>query len=163
MYNEIITSPNTAIGLIWDHWLVRKYLFNNIVWSDNIRVYSERRFSTEVGCETEHHHPETFLKYLFLFAPQLRFKPVPIPPREPDYEVFGKNDTTNEKIAERRRRAHLLFQEQQDLVGQRKREAILKRLAEQDREQAVLEKTKDGWVNLANRMFYFFLVTRPQN
>ncbi|KAK7107042.1 coiled-coil domain-containing protein 81-like [Littorina saxatilis] len=77
---------------------------------------------------------------------QLRFKPVPIPPREPDYEVFGKNDTTNEKIAERRRRAHLLFQEQQDLVGQRKREAILKRLAEQDREQAVLEKTKDGIV-----------------
>ena len=69
---------------------------------------------------------------------------MPIPPREPDSEVFGKNDMTNEKLAERRRRAHLLFQEQQELVGQRKREAILKRLAEQEREQLVLDKTKEG-------------------
>lgn len=73
---------------------------------------------------------------------QLRYKPVPIPPREPDNEVFGKNDMTNEKMVERRRRANLLFQEQQDLVGQKKREAILRRLAEQERDQAVLERTK---------------------
>nr|KAG5704946.1 hypothetical protein BaRGS_022788 [Batillaria attramentaria] len=73
---------------------------------------------------------------------QLRYKPVPLPPREPDTEVFGKNDTTNEKLAERRRRAQQLFQEQQELVGQRKREAILQRLAEQERDQAVLHRTK---------------------
>ena len=74
----------------------------------------------------------------------MRTKPVPIPPRQPDNEVFGKNDTTNEILMERRRRAHLLFQEQQETVGQRKRDVILKRLAEQDREQQVLEKTKEG-------------------
>ena len=67
-----------------------------------------------------------------------------MPGREPDTEIFGKNDTTNEKIAEQRRRAYLLFQEQQELVGQKKRDAILKRLAEQEREQQVLDKTKEG-------------------
>lgn len=50
---------------------------------------------------------------------------------------------TNEKMAERRRRAYDLFQEQQDLVAQRKREAILKRLAEQKEEEQVLERTKN--------------------
>ena len=65
-----------------------------------------------------------------------------MPPREPDQEVFGKNDMTNEKMAERRRRAFDLFQDQQDLVAQRKREAILKRLAEQKEEEDVLDRTK---------------------
>ncbi|WAR07846.1 CCD81-like protein [Mya arenaria] len=69
------------------------------------------------------------------FCSRLRFKPLQVPAREPDKEVFGKNDMTNEKMAERRRRAFELFQEQQDLVAQRKREAILKRLAEQKEEE----------------------------
>lgn len=73
---------------------------------------------------------------------QLRFKPVPLPPRESDNEVFGKHDMNNEKMAERRRRAYELFQEQQDLVAQRKREAILKRLSEQREEEEVLDRTK---------------------
>ncbi|XP_076444889.1 coiled-coil domain-containing protein 81-like [Babylonia areolata] len=75
---------------------------------------------------------------------QVRFKPTLLPPREPDTEVFGKNDTTNETLAERRRRAQQLFQEQRDLVDQRKREVILRRLAEQERDQMILEKTKEG-------------------
>lgn len=73
---------------------------------------------------------------------QLRYKPLPIPRREPDIEIFGKNDMTNEKLAERRRRAQLLLQEQQEMVGQRKREAILRQLAEQERDQMVLERAK---------------------
>lgn len=73
----------------------------------------------------------------------MKFKPLQVPPREPDTEVFGKNDMTNEKMAERRRRAYDLFQDQQDLVAQRKREAILKRLAEQKEEEEVLERTKN--------------------
>ncbi|XP_045197677.2 coiled-coil domain-containing protein 81-like isoform X3 [Mercenaria mercenaria] len=73
---------------------------------------------------------------------RLRFKPLQVPARESDKEVFGKNDMTNEKMAERRRRAYDLFQEQQDLVAQKKRENILKRLAEQKEEEQVLERTR---------------------
>ncbi|KAK3577401.1 hypothetical protein CHS0354_032249 [Potamilus streckersoni] len=81
-------------------------------------------------------------KYKQALEAQLRFKPLQVPPREPDNEVFGKNDMTNEKMAERRRRAYDLFQEQQDLVAHKKREAILKRLAEQREEEDVLDQTK---------------------
>lgn len=77
------------------------------------------------------------------FFSRLRFKPLQVPPRQSDNEVFGKNDMTNEKMAERRRRAYDLFQEQQDLVAQRKRENILKRLAEQKEEEQVLERTRN--------------------
>ena len=73
---------------------------------------------------------------------QLKFKPLQVPPREPDGEVFGKNDMNNDKMADRRRRAYELFREQQDLVAQRKREAILRRLMEQREEEDVLERTK---------------------
>lgn len=55
---------------------------------------------------------------------------------------------TNEKMAERRRRAYELFQEQQDLVAQRKRENILKRLAEQKEEENVLERTRNEYVHI---------------
>lgn len=73
---------------------------------------------------------------------QLKFKPLEVPAREPDQEIFGRNDMTNEKMAERRRRAFEMFREQQDLVAQRKREGILKRLAEQKEEEEVLERNK---------------------
>ena len=73
----------------------------------------------------------------------MRFKPVQVPPRESDNEVFGKNDMNNEKMAERRRKAYNLFKEQQDLVAQKKREEILKRLQEQKEEENVLKATRD--------------------
>lgn len=73
---------------------------------------------------------------------QLRFKPLQVPPREPDNEVFGKNDMTNEKMAARRSRAFDLFRDQQDLVAQKKRETILKRLGDQKEEEDVLARTK---------------------
>lgn len=83
---------------------------------------------------------ETYKKAL---EAQLRFKPLPMPEREPDNEVFGKNDMTNEKMAERRRRAFNLFQEQQSLVEQRKRDAILARLADQHKEENVLQRARN--------------------
>ncbi|GFO43539.1 coiled-coil domain-containing protein 81-like [Plakobranchus ocellatus] len=83
---------------------------------------------------------ETYKKAL---EAQLRFKPLPMPEREPDSEVFGKNDMTNEKMAERRRRAFNLFQEQQALVEQRKRDTILARLADQQKEEDVLHRARD--------------------
>ncbi|XP_071133662.1 coiled-coil domain-containing protein 81-like isoform X3 [Mytilus edulis] len=74
---------------------------------------------------------------------QLRFKPVQVPPREPDHEVFGKHDMNNEKMADKRRKAYDLFKEQQDLVAQKKREEILKRLQEQREEEDILQATKN--------------------
>ena len=88
------------------------------------------------------------MRYRFYLLFQLRFKPLQVPAREPDYEVFGKNDMTNEKMAERRRRAYEIFKNQQELVAQRKRENILKRLSEQKDEEQVLERTKNEYVFL---------------
>ena len=74
----------------------------------------------------------------------MRFKPLPIPGRVSDSSepIFGKNDMTNEGLAEKRRRAHELYKEQVGTVEQKKREAILKRLHEHKEEESVLEKTK---------------------
>ncbi|XP_041353947.1 coiled-coil domain-containing protein 81-like isoform X2 [Gigantopelta aegis] len=73
---------------------------------------------------------------------QLKFKPLPIPACEADGEIFGKNDLTNEKMLEKRRKAYELFQSQQELVAQKKRETILKKLCEQKEEEEILERTK---------------------
>ena len=73
---------------------------------------------------------------------QLKFKPQPIPPYEADGEIFGKNDMTNEKMMEKRRKAHELFKSQQELVAQKKRETILKRICEQKEEEEVIARAK---------------------
>ncbi|XP_067676631.1 coiled-coil domain-containing protein 81-like isoform X2 [Haliotis asinina] len=92
---------------------------------------------------------------------QLRFKPVPIPSCEPDSEVFGKNDMNNEKMAERRRRAHNLFREQQDFVAQKKRDIILKRLSEQKEEEETLSRTRKELLDdRANRHHMRFMSRR---
>merc|ERR1712178_391282 len=74
----------------------------------------------------------------------VRFQPLPMPARVPDSTepVFGKNDMTNEMMAERRKRAHELYKEQLNTVEQRKRDAILKRLGEQKEEESMLTRTK---------------------
>lgn len=84
---------------------------------------------------------------------QLKFKPLQVPPREPDGEVFGKHDMNNEKMADRRQRAYELFREQQDLVAQKKREAILRRLMEQREEEDVLERTKKELMDDRSKRF----------
>lgn len=71
-----------------------------------------------------------------------------LPEREPDGEVFGKNDMNSEKMAERRHKAYNLFKEQQAVVEQRKRDAILARLAEQQQEEKMLKRAKDEYVLL---------------
>lgn len=84
---------------------------------------------------------------------QLKFKPLQVPPREPDGEVFGKHDMNNEKMTDRRQRAYELFREQQDLVAQKKREAILRRLMEQREEEDVLERTKKELMDDRSKRF----------
>ena len=79
---------------------------------------------------------------------QVRFKPLPLPSREPDSTepVFGRFDMTNEKMADKRQRAHSLYRDQLAIVDQRKRDAILKRLSEQNEEEEMLARTKREWV-----------------
>ncbi|KAL8595079.1 hypothetical protein ACOMHN_019117 [Nucella lapillus] len=77
---------------------------------------------------------------------QVQLKPLPMPARLPDNEVFGKGDITNEIQMEKRRRAQLLFQEQHGTVEQKKREAILKQLSQQKRDEFVLKKTREALI-----------------
>ncbi|KAM7444978.1 Coiled-coil domain-containing protein 81 [Porites harrisoni] len=75
---------------------------------------------------------------------QVRCKPLPIPALEPDSKapIFGVLDTTDEKLMERKARAQQLYQEQLEMVAQRKRDAILKDLRNQKEESDMLERTR---------------------
>ncbi|KAJ7363411.1 Coiled-coil domain-containing protein 81 [Desmophyllum pertusum] len=75
---------------------------------------------------------------------QVRFKPLPIPALEPDSKapIFGVLDATDEKLIERKSRAHQLYQEQLEMVSQRKRDSILKDLRNQKEESDMLERTR---------------------
>lgn len=75
---------------------------------------------------------------------QVRYKPLPIPALEPDSKapIFGVLDATDEKLLERKTRAHQLYQEQLEMVAQRKRDAILKDLRNQKEESDMLERTR---------------------
>lgn len=74
----------------------------------------------------------------------MRCKPLPIPALEPDSKapIFGVLDATDEKLIERKTRAHQLYQEQLEMVAQRKRQAILKDLRNQKEESDMLERTR---------------------
>ena len=80
----------------------------------------------------------------------MRFKPLPIPARVPDSSepVFGKQDMNAEKMADRRRVAHGLYKEQLATVEHRKRDAILRQLAEQKEAEDMLKRTKQELVAL---------------
>ncbi|XP_073258017.1 coiled-coil domain-containing protein 81-like isoform X2 [Porites lutea] len=75
---------------------------------------------------------------------QVRCKPLPIPALEPDSKapIFGVSDATDEKLMERKARAQQLYQEQLEMVAQRKRDAILKDLRNQKEESDMLERTR---------------------
>ena len=74
----------------------------------------------------------------------MRYKPLPIPALEPDSKapIFGIHDATEELLIERKARAHQLYQDQLEMVAQRKREAILKDLRNQKEESDMLERTR---------------------
>jgi len=66
-----------------------------------------------------------------------------LPPLSPEPLYFATDvEARDEAIAEKRRRANELFREQVALVEQRKREAILKRLDQQQKEKEMLARNK---------------------
>jgi len=80
------------------------------------------------------------------------------PPTTEPY--FGRNDTNDAKIAENRRRAHELYREQLQTVQQSKRDAILKRLEDQRRDQSALIHARSDLVSDNARRYEHILETR---
>ncbi|XP_054753311.2 coiled-coil domain-containing protein 81-like [Lytechinus pictus] len=82
--------------------------------------------------------------YKRALSAQVRFKPLPLPGAVPDSKepIFGKFDATNEQLAERRRRAIEVFQEQISAVENRRKTGLSNHVKTQNEETDMLEKTR---------------------
>lgn len=82
--------------------------------------------------------------YQKALSAQVRFKPLPLPAAVPDSKepIFGKYDATNEQLAEKRRRAMKVYQEQLKAVDQAEKMKLLKHLKQQREETDMLERTR---------------------
>lgn len=74
---------------------------------------------------------------------QVQNKPFQLPRAEFDGEVFGKNDMSDEKLAEIRKRERDTFLMHKDLVEQRKREELLRQAREQEMDSEMLDRIKE--------------------
>ncbi|XP_071818829.1 coiled-coil domain-containing protein 81-like isoform X2 [Apostichopus japonicus] len=74
----------------------------------------------------------------------VRFKPLPLPVAVPDSKepIFGKYDATNEQLADKRRRAIKVYQEQLKAVDQAEKMKLLKHLKQQREETDMLDRTR---------------------
>ncbi|XP_071956255.1 coiled-coil domain-containing protein 81-like isoform X2 [Antedon mediterranea] len=74
----------------------------------------------------------------------VRFKPLPLPAAVPDSKapIFGKNDATNEKLAEQRRRAIEVFRDQLAAVEASRQSKVLKHIKQQKEESQILDRTR---------------------
>ncbi|XP_038076571.1 coiled-coil domain-containing protein 81-like isoform X2 [Patiria miniata] len=100
--------------------------------------------------------------YQRALSAQVRFKPLPLPAAVPDSKepIFGKNDATNEQLADKRRRAIEVYKEQLSAVEQTRRQKLLSHLRTQREEMDILDRTRRELVaDRANR-FNDSVVTR---
>ena len=77
------------------------------------------------------------------FLLQLKYKPLQVPDKLPDTEVFGKHDTTEADLVARREHAKRIAGEQLNTVADRKRAEILKRLQDQEEEDDKIRRNKE--------------------
>ncbi|XP_033113235.1 coiled-coil domain-containing protein 81-like [Anneissia japonica] len=79
----------------------------------------------------------------------VRFKPLPLPAAVPDSKgpIFGKNDATNEKLADQRRRAIEVFREQLAEVEAARQNKVLKHVKQQKEESEILDRTRRELIN----------------
>ena len=75
------------------------------------------------------------------FQIKLKLSQAPEPEVDSADPYFGKLDENDTTLAEKRKRAREIYQEQVALVEQRKRDALLKRLDEQRMEDDMLHRT----------------------
>lgn len=70
-----------------------------------------------------------------------------MPRSEFDGEVFGKDDMSDERLAEIRKRERETLLWHKDLVEQRKREELIRLTREQELEAEMLEKSKEEYLH----------------
>nr|XP_034971799.1 coiled-coil domain-containing protein 81 [Zootoca vivipara] len=76
---------------------------------------------------------------------QIKMRPAPLPEYEPDSAgvIFGKNDMTNEKMGEGKKRCQEYSKYQLQAAAERKRAAILRELIDQRRAAEMLQRAKE--------------------
>ncbi|XP_033001979.1 coiled-coil domain-containing protein 81 [Lacerta agilis] len=76
---------------------------------------------------------------------QIKMRPAPLPEYEPDSAgvIFGKNDMTNEKLGERKKRSQEYSKCQLQAAAEQKRAAILRELIDQRRAADMLQRAKE--------------------
>ncbi|KAG9470358.1 hypothetical protein GDO78_018034 [Eleutherodactylus coqui] len=84
----------------------------------------------------------------------------PPPATEDSEPVFGRNDMTNEKLVEKRRRAQEVSKHQRQTSEERKRLAILNDLVQQRKEADMLQRSKE--LLLSDRALQFEKIHRLQ-
>ncbi|XP_022082027.1 coiled-coil domain-containing protein 81-like isoform X2 [Acanthaster planci] len=82
--------------------------------------------------------------YQRALSAQVRFKPLPLPAAVPDSKepIFGKNDATNEQLADKRRRAIEVYKEQLNAVEHSRRQKLFNHLKTQREEMDILDRTR---------------------
>lgn len=78
----------------------------------------------------------------------MRNKPVGLPSTENEIPYFGVNDSSPEKLKERRLHAIEIVRQQKDLIEQRQRQQLLQLISNQEHEVKVLQNMKQEYVLL---------------
>ncbi|XP_068122871.1 coiled-coil domain-containing protein 81 isoform X2 [Hyperolius riggenbachi] len=105
---------------------------------------------------------DLMLSYKNALDTQVKLKPSLAPPPETEFAepVFGLNDMTNEKLAERKRRAKEVSKHQLQTATDRKRLAVLNDLVQQRKESDMLLSSKEHL--LSDRALQFSKMQRIQ-
>ncbi|XP_070800132.1 coiled-coil domain-containing protein 81 [Pituophis catenifer annectens] len=79
---------------------------------------------------------------------QIKLRPAPLPEYVPNSTevIFGKNDMSEEKMEERKKRAREYSKYQLQAVADRKRTAILNQLVDQRRATDMIQRAKKQWM-----------------
>ncbi|XP_030851180.1 coiled-coil domain-containing protein 81-like [Strongylocentrotus purpuratus] len=108
---------------------------------EQVQLAEELSAQRERYLRDKHQQTDMYRKAL---SAQVRFKPLPLPGAVADSKepIFGKFDATNEQLAERRRRAIEVFQDQISTVENRRKNNLTNHVKTQNDETDMLEKTR---------------------
>ncbi|XP_002732454.1 coiled-coil domain-containing protein 81-like [Saccoglossus kowalevskii] len=123
------------------HQIKRKHDKEFLERLEQVQLAEDLAFQREQYLKEKREQCDAYQRAL---SAQVRFKPLPLPAAVSDSKepIFGKNDCTNEKLADQRRRAHEIYQEQLDTVANKKKDQILRHLRSQREEVDMLERTR---------------------
>nr|CAB3228716.1 coiled-coil domain-containing protein 81 [Phallusia mammillata] len=115
------------------------------------REFQERleqvQLAEDLASQREHYlkaKADQISQYQRALSAQIKRKPLPLPKAESDSKepIFGRFDSTNEKLLEQRERAKALLRSQLDMVSEKKKSSILQHLTKQKEESEMLDRTK---------------------